>query len=109
MATQNAVGTDTVHLSATWFDSESVDVKASDGHTPIQWSDDVAIYSNAIPATHWHYYTPTYWWPYETKTKIRMTLSEIEHIRKLCKNDRKLRESMQKLAPHIEVEVDFLG
>lgn len=56
--------------------------------------------------------TPTYTWPsyyYTQHPRIRLTLTEVEHLRKLCRSDRRLRETMEKVAPYIDVEVDFPG
>ena len=60
------------------------------------------------------WYTPTYpaiyhTWPTYSERKIRLTLSEVEHLRKAARKDAKLRETLRKFSPHIEVEVDFPG
>ena len=52
-----------------------------------------------------YYPSYTYTWP----AKIRLTLSEVEHLRKLAKKDAALRETLEKFAPHIDIEVDFPG
>lgn len=52
-----------------------------------------------------------YWypWPHSYKPQISLTLTEVEHLRKLAKSDKKLRKTLQKFTPYIEVRVDFPG
>ena len=52
------------------------------------------------------YYQP---WAYSYKPQITLALSEVEHLRKLAKGDKKLRKTLKKFAPYIAVEVDFPG
>ncbi len=53
--------------------------------------------------------SPTYWGNYWQHTKIRLKLSEVEHLRAAARTDKKLRKVLKKFAPYIEVEVDFPG
>ena len=56
--------------------------------------------------SNYPYYQP---WAYTYKPEITLTLSEVEHLRKLAKGDRKLRKTLKKFAKYIAVEVDFPG
>lgn len=76
------------------------------------WFDDSIWSGVSTIGTGWDnnvvttYYQPwTYMWP----AKITLKLSEVEHLRKLAKSDAKLRGTLKKFAPFIEVEVDFPG
>src|SRR2546429_2115732 len=51
-----------------------------------------------------------YWYPYWTysyQPKIQLTLTEVEHLRKLAKEDKRLKETLNKFTPWIQVVVDF--
>lgn len=67
-----------------------------------------SVTTNTAAGSYTIWTTPYYGWTnYGYEPKIRMTLTEIEHIRKLCKSDQRLKATMQKLTPYITVEVDF--
>ena len=51
------------------------------------------------------YYHQYNWWP--TIEKIRLTMSDVEKLRQAAKKDKTLKKVLNKLGPHIEVEVDF--
>lgn len=86
---------DTVYLTDGWFEENS---SVTFDSTSIVGSD--SLYVGGC-------YTPTYTWSYPVYTRIRLKLSEIEHLRKRCRDDHKLKKIMRKFAPHIEVEIDF--
>lgn len=48
-------------------------------------------------------------WPnwYNYPVRIVLKLSEVEHLRKICKNNAKLKEILNRFTPYIEVQVDF--
>jgi len=48
-------------------------------------------------------------WPnwYSYPVRIVLKLSEVEHLRKICKNNAKLKEILNRFTPYIEVQVDF--
>ncbi len=62
-------------------------------------------------------YYPSTWWPHycyvyagcgcHEKRPIKLTLSEVEHLRMKAKRDKKLRETLQKFTDYIEIMVDF--
>lgn len=98
--------TQTMYLSQNWADSAAITTTSPAG----DWdSSTTFVYPDNNFAPWYPYYTPTYWWPYSVERKITLKLSEVEHIRKVCRKDAKLRETMNKLAPCIEVQVDFPG
>lgn len=87
----------------------------SDGWTPPSTTNGVTVARNDassstlyigdklwVEPSQWHY---SYTWP--TPAKIRLTLSEVLHLRTAAKKDKKLKETLQKIAPHVEIEVDF--
>lgn len=99
-------------------DSKMTAEKQSDGtvmYVGEDWlqdkgGDTVHVENITQPFSNWRpYYERRYPWIYQPTTKIRLKLSEVEYLRKLCEDDKKLRETMEKFAPHIEVEVDFPG
>jgi len=59
--------------------------------------------SNYVNGTY--YYQWTDWWP--TLQKVRLKMSEVETLRRAAKKDRALKKVLEKIGPHIEVEVDF--
>lgn len=96
---QQLTSGDTVYLTDGWFEENSAGSVNFDS-TSIVGSD--SLYIGGC-------YTPirSYTWSYPVYTRIRLKLSEIEHLRKRCRDDHKLKMIMRKFAPHIEVEVDF--
>lgn len=53
-----------------------------------------------------YWYTP---WYQTYSPSVTLTLTEVEHLRKLAKKDSKLRKTLKKFTPYIAVEVDFPG
>ena len=92
---ENAQGSETVaYLNTDWVDAANVTTTAYNGSV-----------SNSLLTCG---YTYTYPWGYYTPhAKITLTLSEVEHLRKCAKKDAKLKAALQKIAPHIEVVIDF--
>lgn len=64
---------------------------------------DAAQMSNGV----YGWTTPTYSWTSYVTQKVRLKLSEVERLRDAAKADKKLRDVLNKLAPAIEIEVDF--
>lgn len=94
-------GSGTVYLATNWLDQTNTDER------PVATSADLTVANNAGYYSSWvssSYCWPTYYTKYE---KIRLTLSDVEHLRKCAREDKKLKAALQKIAPHIEVEVDF--
>lgn len=52
-------------------------------------------------------YTPTYTNWITSPVTIKLKFSEVEYLRKRCKDDNKLKKILSKFGPHIEIEVDF--
>lgn len=53
----------------------------------------------------YRYYHDYSWW---TKIeKIRLTMTDVEKLRAAAKKDKTLKKVLEKIGPHIEVEVDF--
>jgi hypothetical protein len=50
---------------------------------------------------------PAWTYTVSTKVKIRLTLSEVDRLRKAAKDDEKLKAILSKFTPSIEVIVDF--
>lgn len=63
------------------------------------------IDTTSMGINYWSTY-PSYWYSCYP-AKISMTLSEIEHVRRLCRKDKRLGAIMNRMAPHIEVTIDF--
>ena len=61
------------------------------------------------------YTTGNYWWPYYSypvylsspSRPIRLTMSEVERLRKLAKADEKVKAILAKFTEQIEIVVDF--
>ena len=51
------------------------------------------------------YYSYYPWWP--SIQKVRLTMSDVEKLRAAAKKDNALKKVLEKIGPHIEVEVDF--
>ena len=58
----------------------------------------------AISGYYYPYYTP---WYVSSYTPINLKMSEVEYLRKQAKNDKKLREILQKFTQLIQITVDF--
>ena len=97
---ENAQGSATVaYLNPNWLEATASDVTM----TTMAPAGEYYNYANI------NWISPTYTWPtylygYQ---KITLTLSEVEHLRKCAKKDAKLKTALQKIAPHIEVVIDF--
>ena len=69
--------------------------------------------TNIIPWDPWDYgvqynYPYYHYWPnWKETVKIRLTMSDVEKLRAAAKKDKTLKKVLQKIGPHIEVEVDF--
>lgn len=79
------------YLNSTWLDADVIDTTGG-----------TACANSYI--TYTYPWTTTY---YTTPTRIRLTLSDVEHLRKCAAKDAKLKKALRKIAPYIEVEVDF--
>lgn len=62
---------------------------------------------NTIDYGQWTYPITTSNWVYAHPPKIRLTLTEVQRLRKAAKKDEALKETLRKFTPHIEIEVDF--
>ena len=90
-------------LNSNWLDTKTAgDTLDADGVNFIQttdnftgWTQPYTLYSN--------------YWPHTYERKISLTLSEVMHLRTVAANDKKLRKTLKKFAPHIEITVDFPG
>jgi len=107
-------------LASNWLDLNDADAWYAQAEQPlcfsIEASDSVSSASlttsyNPTETTHYvtpaysYYYHDTYWWP--TLQKVRLKMSEVETLRRAAKKDKALKKVLEKIGPHIEVEVDF--
>lgn len=100
-ANQSISGSQVCYLNQNWLDNTSGANAMSATLTTFPTGD-------YWPSNYW--VQPIYQWPtttYYTSPKIRLTLSEVEHMRECAAKDKKLRAALQKIAPYVEVEVDF--
>jgi phytoene dehydrogenase-like protein len=89
----------TVGLPENWLDTAP-----QAAYVPSTTDNSLAVGGNL--SGYWTY--PTYWGTtYVEPRKIRLKLSEVERLRMAAKEDKKLREILQKFTGHIEIEVDF--
>lgn len=70
-------------------------------------------YLNCDYQTKYNYYQYPNYWPWVTQTitvtaqPIKLTLKEVDTLRALAKEDKKLKTILEKFTPLIEVIVDF--
>ncbi len=105
---------ETTGLPTNWLDTGPVNYTQTStpilGNT-VTTTDNTAM--NWINGNSWYepcqrqtlYY---HWWPnWKETVKIRLTMSDVEKLRDAAKKDKTLKKVLNKLGPHIEVEVDF--
>ncbi len=100
----------TLCLTDTWLDDTQPWVSTTTtGHTfelntpTITYPDWTAPFTTSNYVTYWPDYS------YRTYGKIQLKLSEVMYLRKCASEDKKLRKVLKKLAPYIEITVDFPG
>lgn len=92
MTTQNVA-----YLNSNWLENtSSIPISGNDMSSTVNTN---ACLTDTYP---WNGYSWTY-----GITKIRLTLSDVEHMRKCAAKDKKLKAALRKIAPHVEVEIDF--
>lgn len=92
----------TYALTADWVDNTAGGIEIGNNQNAITTTDCVDYGWLQPFTTHYHYS----WCACQT-SKITLTLTEAMHLRKMAKADNKLRKTLRKLTPYIEVEVDF--
>lgn len=94
-------GAATLALNNNWLDTVTAGGgvgSASAGH----YQTSNCIDNFYVPYTHWSY--PVY---ISTARPIKLTLSEVDRLRKLARTDKALKSTLEKFTPLIEVTVDF--
>ncbi len=77
------------------------------------WNDSTVPNTTGVVTTEWgtNFYWPQSWWYYPATrietAKVRLKFSEVEALKRACKDNPKLREVLVKLTPAIEVEIDL--
>lgn len=96
---------DTTSLPVTWLDASTVQYEPST--TADMTVGGYYTGGNCYPYTtdRWTYYH--YWPNWRETVKIRLTMTDVEKLREAAKKDKTLKKVLQKIGPHIEVEVDF--
>ena len=109
---------DTTSLPVNWLEMAIVDYEPSTTacDTVTGGSINAGFWTNGnvwdygVPYTV-PYTEPTYYyhyWPnWKETVKIRLTMTDVEKLRAAAKKDKTLKKVLQKIGPHIEVEVDF--
>jgi len=82
---------------------ETVTLELTTNSDGITWIPNNTFYPWTDPSCHYYHSYP--WW--SSVQKIRLTMSDVEKLRAAAKKDKTLKKVLQKIGPHIEVEVDF--
>lgn len=90
------------YLNTDWLDQTNTTERAD-----IEFVGNASVGGSSLACLTYTYPWNGYGWTSVREAKIRLTLSDVEHMRKVAASDVKLRAAFQKIAPHIEVVVDF--
>ena len=91
--------------STDWLDWSAVTYTNGTTGTVVTVGGTVDLNTNALYQTWYPYYYPVY--TSSPARPIRLTLGEVERLRKAAKTDDKLKAILQKFTAQIEIAVEF--
>lgn len=89
-------------LVSNWLDTETTKTFATTDGGGGQLKSNVNYAAGIWLNDYWYPY-----WNYNYQPRIQLTLTEVEHLRTLAKNDKRLKDTLNKFTPWIQVVVDF--
>lgn len=93
-------------LSSNWLDAKADNTFATNGGAHSYQLKSTVNNSSLVGGVWYNDYWYPYW-NYSYRPRIELTLTEVEHLRTLAKNDKKLKDTLNKFTPWIQVVVDF--